>query len=217
MPTITKRSQRSEEHAAKFGASVPPDEKELTALDGAVDSANLVLKMAASLQEFMDCGHINDSVDRLRYWTERKDKKWDELDARARGLRDAIVTEFKDYLAYLYPRDKGKTFNGWRKEWEKALTAFPDVQRDAFCATDCYALGHDVASVFHSMRVAEIGLRALATERRIKLPKGKPVEWATWQEIIRELDKEIAAIGKKPAGKTKDAALEFCQQRPARI
>jgi hypothetical protein len=59
------------------------------------------------------------------------------------------------------------------------------------------------------MRIAEHGLRSLAKERRIALPKNKPVEWGTWQDIIKELDKEIEAIGKKKSGAAKDAALEF--------
>ena len=60
------------------------------------------------------------------------------------------------------------------------------------------------------MRVAECGLRALAKERRISLPKNKAIEWATWQEIIKALDFEIKRIGEtQKAGSAKDAALAF--------
>ncbi|MGB8276788.1 MAG: hypothetical protein WCF20_02470 [Methylovirgula sp.] len=83
------------------------------------------------------------------------------------------------------------------------------MNEEAFNATDCYALGQNTASVFHSMRVAEHGLRALAKERRLTLPKNKPLEWATWQDIIKALDDEIAVIGRKKAGAPKDLALEF--------
>jgi hypothetical protein len=94
-------------------------------------------------------------------------------------------------------------------EWKKVTHAFPDCKDDVLAAVDCYALGQSTASVFHSMRVGEHGLRALAHERRIKLSKNKPVEWATWQEIIRKLDDEIKVIGGKQAGNARDAALEF--------
>ncbi len=60
------------------------------------------------------------------------------------------------------------------------------------------------------MRIAECGLRALAKERRLTLPKNKLIEWGTWQEIIKALDGEIRDIGlNKKAGAAKDSALEF--------
>jgi hypothetical protein len=58
------------------------------------------------------------------------------------------------------------------------------------------------------MRVAEHGLRALARERRIKI-KNRPIEWATWQDIIKELKKAHEAIGQGRAGPKKDADLAF--------
>ena len=94
-------------------------------------------------------------------------------------------------------------------EWQKSITAFPECEEEILSAIDCYALGQPTASVFHSMRVAEHGLRAIAKERRIKLPKNKPIEWGNWQELLLKLDDEIKVIGKKKAGKAKDAALEF--------
>lgn len=124
-------------------------------------------------------------------------------------LRNAIQVELKQYLYYQYPKQKGDKLRSWKDDWTIAIAAFPTIERDVFDATDCYATGHSTASVFHSMRIAEHGLRALAKERKITLPKNKPVEWATWQDIIRELDKEIEIIGRKRAGAAKDAALEF--------
>ena len=60
------------------------------------------------------------------------------------------------------------------------------------------------------MRVAEHGLRALARERRVQLPRNKPVEWGQWQEIIREITKESNRIGERAkAGNSKDNALSF--------
>ena len=58
------------------------------------------------------------------------------------------------------------------------------------------------------MRVAEIGLRALARERRMTIRR-KPLEWANWQDILRELRVKIAKIAQRRAGPSRDAALEF--------
>ena len=91
----------------------------------------------------------------------------------------------------------------------RLYAAFPSIKPEVFSAIDCYTLGHNTASVFHSMRVAEHGLRAIAKERKVRLPKNKQIEWATWQDIIKAINSEIAVIGGKKAGAAKDAALEF--------
>lgn len=95
-------------------------------------------------------------------------------------------------------------------EWKKIYQAFPAVKADALAAYDCYGLDHNTASIFHMMRVAEFGLRALAAERKIQLPRKKPLEWGQWQEIISQLNTETTRIGLKArAGVAKDNALSF--------
>jgi hypothetical protein len=60
------------------------------------------------------------------------------------------------------------------------------------------------------MRIAEIGLRAFARELKVKLPKGRKVEWAEWQAILREITKKVEAIGQgAKAGALKDSLLDF--------
>lgn len=176
------------------------------------DCAQTAIQLADFADETMawlNCAHITEAAKRLKYWGAHEADTWPELNTRARALRDAITTELKDYLFYQYPKDKGKKFRSWKRDWETSIKAFPAIEWDVYEATDCYALQHNTASVFHSMRVAEIGLRALAKERKIRLKKDKPLEWGTWQDIIRELDDEIKIIAGKKAGSAKDTALAF--------
>lgn len=193
------------------GSRARPDAiaKEAEALASTVDAVQLVLKLNDNLLVFMPCSHIAAAADRLRYWGTREDKRWDDLFNRACNLRDAIQTEFKDYLFYAYPKQKGEKLKMWQTEWAKILVAFPETGEDTFGAVDCYSLQHNTASVFHSMRVAEHGLRALAKERRLRLDKNRSVEWATWQQIISALDAEIKRIGNLKAGKARESALAF--------
>lgn len=94
--------------------------------------------------------------------------------------------------------------------WAQIWKQFPAAQADCEEAVYCYALERDTASVFHSMRVAEIGLRALARRMKIKLPKNKRLEWAQWQEILREMSAKTDLITRTAkAGPAKDALLEF--------
>jgi len=208
---LISMSYHNMNHAAEYGEErVSATEKGRQAIAEAVESVNFIEKQVPRLFEWLKCDHIDDANRRLGYWASGDEKKWSELNTRTRALRDAIQTELKGYLFYIYPKNRSAVFRSWKDDWKVAVAAFPDIQWDVYAATDCYALQHHTASVFHSMRVAEIGLRALARERRIKLPKSKAVEWATWQEIIKALDDEIKLIaGTWKIGKAKDAALAF--------
>lgn len=207
---IRVAAHNREQFAAHGEDALIDSEGHKEAVRQSVETIELIMKLTGTMREFVKSGHIDFALDRLKEWAEHDKKSWDQLFNRTCAVREALKIEWRDHLFYAYPRALGDKLKVWEKEWAKTLTAFPDAMPDIFCATDCYALGHNTASVFHSMRVAEIGLRALAKERRISLPKNKPIEWATWQEILKRLDDEIQKIGQTwPAGKRKDAALEF--------
>ena len=74
---------------------------------------------------------------------------------------------------------------------------------------DCYALGYNTASVFHLMRIAEYGLRALARERGVTFGK-RPLEWAEWEQIINQIEtKAKDATAGMARGPKLDAARGF--------
>lgn len=136
--------------------------------------------------------------------------KPEDFTIEARVLRETLSGELSKCMFYHYPPDKLRVMFGFYPSWKRIHEAFPLAKEEALAALDCYALGHNTASVFHSMRVAEIGLRALAKERKITLPRSKPLEWGTWQEILTELDSFAKRIVHKTrAGKPKDDALSF--------
>lgn len=179
------------------------------AIEQAIKSIEFIGRMSEKLFSELKCSHLDGAVRRLGNWPKHNPLRWSELNTRSRAVRDAIETELKDYYYYLYPKHKGQKLAAWKTDWKTSLAAFPSIEWDVYSAVDCYALLHNTASVFHSMRIAEAGLRALARERRIKLAKNKPLEWGTWQDIIKELDDEIKLIAGKKAGAAKDAALAF--------
>jgi hypothetical protein len=188
---------------------VTNDPKLPKAISDSIQFINYATRISEKLFSGLKCDHIDGATKSLGYWAKHEPRHWSELNTRTRALRNAIQVELKQYLYYQYPKQKGDKLRSWKDDWSSAITAFPTIERDVFDATDCYAAGHGTASVFHSMRVVEHGLRALAKERKIRLPKNKQVEWANWQDIIRELDKEIEIVGRKRAGASKDAALAF--------
>ncbi len=165
--------------------------------------------ISATHLKSLKCSHIDTAAIRLERLSSGDSFTWSELNTRSRALRDAIKTELKEYLFYQYPRDKGLKYLSIDSEWKDIFMAFPLVRDEAVSATDCYALQQNTASVFHSMRIVEHGMRALARDRRISLRNKKPVEWATWMDIIKGLDAEITRIGLTPASAKKEDALEF--------
>jgi hypothetical protein len=210
MIQVSNRNMKFVEEAGGYNSPrVINDPGAAEAMDGAIRSVELITDWSDKLFSGLKCSHIDGAARRLRAWLKQSPAEWSELNTRARALRDAIDTEMKEHHFYQYPKEKGRKLAAWKTDWAKSMAAFPEISRDVFSAIDCYALTHDTASVFHSMRIAEAGLRALAKERRIKLAKNKPLEWGTWQEIIRALDEQIKVIGSKRAGAAKDAALEF--------
>jgi hypothetical protein len=92
---------------------------------------------------------------------------------------------------------------------ESVAKAFPSAQFDITEASTCYALERPTASIFHAMRAAEIGLRALARERKVKFKKWL-LEWQDWNTIISEIHAEFKKeVGAWARGPHKDAFVDF--------
>jgi len=91
----------------------------------------------------------------------------------------------------------------------EVATAFPRAVDDIMQAGNCIAAGCSTAAVFHMARIVEWGLRALANDRRITIPKNKPLDLATWEDVIRELEKAENAIQGYPKTRAREAQYAF--------
>jgi hypothetical protein len=98
---------------------------------------------------------------------------------------------------------------------ESAVKAFPSAYMDIVEAGRCLALNRNNAAIYHLMQVAEIGLRALARDRRVTVTRGKkqavvPLEYAQWGEMIGQIQKKKDLIHQWPRSKTlKDEAVRY--------
>lgn len=135
---------------------------------------------------------------------------WNEIHNQITVLIEAIESELCFRRFAYVPTCKAEILDRMAHDWEMIWAQFPLTKTDSQEAVYCYALGRNTACVFHLMRVAEIGLRALAREMRIVLPKKKLLEWAQWQDIIKEMNKAVDDMFlNQRAGPKKDAAVEF--------
>jgi hypothetical protein len=148
--------------------------------------------------------------------------KYSELAALLQRLWDEIERGASQQYFFHYPRNlaplarDGVTWKGGKPggEWNKIVDAFPSSQREIESGVDCFAMDDYPGSVFHMMRIAELGLRAIARERGVKSLSGKrgarkPIEWGTWQEVFDAIEGELTAIRRATPGPKRDAALSF--------
>ncbi len=134
-------SSHNKDHAAQFSEqAVAETEKGQQSMAGCVEEVDsYILKQTDTLLKLFPSSHIEAAANRLRYFVSTNDnsaRTWDRLFHDLCRLRDAIQTELKDYFFYAYPKAKGALYRSWKVDWRRAITAFPDVERDAFSATD---------------------------------------------------------------------------------
>jgi hypothetical protein len=87
--------------------------------------------------------------------------------------------------------------------------AFPSAMKEAREANTCYALGRHTACVFHMMRAAEHGLRALAGPMGTTTPN-VPLEHLQWQQILEQVEMKKKALQiERWSQPAKTRALQF--------
>lgn len=88
------------------------------------------------------------------------------------------------------------------------LEAFRDAQKDIHAAAICYVTDNNTASVFHSMRVAEYGLRALA-KRIMPTMRAEKLDWGGIIKTLRLKIDELNRPGKKAITRRREQLLDF--------
>jgi hypothetical protein len=107
--------------------------------------------------------------------------------------------------------------------------AFPSAALDIKEAGNCIAADLNTAAVFHLMRAAERGMRALVIHLKVKIekPKGSkfsaqlqstpasmprmkqiPLEYALWDDVLKALEVRVKKI-QTPKGSKRDKQYEF--------
>jgi hypothetical protein len=111
----------------------------------------------------------------------------DGLFKELQTLSETIRVELRD-RQFFYISSEDNIYLKEKLFGEKVYEKFSSARSDIKQAGDSLAFGLHTAAVFHLMRVAEHGLRALARDRRIIIPKNKPIELATWEDVLQQLE-----------------------------
>jgi len=119
------------------------------------------------------------------------------------ALFNSIVLEFGRHMYLQIDASDRDVFGEDNHPFgENVENCFDESRNDIIAAARCLALGESNASVFHSMRVLEYGLRSLASELGI-LDFGLE----NWQNIIDRIEKEIRDQAKRPKSPEKLESL----------
>jgi hypothetical protein len=128
------------------------------------------------------------------------------LSDNLKKLRRMIEDELKELLAMYIPKNEALWFDNKLSFGEEVLTAFPSVENEIIEAGNCYALDRPTACVFHSMRILEYGLSALAKEVEITF------DIQQWHTIIEKIEAEIKNLRSSPKDAKRDVQLQFLSE-----
>lgn len=90
--------------------------------------------------------------------------------------------------------------------------SYPSASTDIREAGKCIAVGCCTAAVFHLMRAAEFGLRALAKDRAVSF-SDRPLDEKEWGQILTNLESKVSDMRTASRSNWKDGAIRDKQIR----
>lgn len=126
-------------------------------------------------------------------------------------LEHRLIDEMKSRMFFCVEPDKQRFITDINLFGEDVATNFPSATFDIEEVGKCIAFEHWTASVFHSMRVLEIGLSALANELKVADDR------KNWENVINGIEVEIKKVNNATHGDDwlakqqfySEAALQF--------
>jgi hypothetical protein len=138
----------------------------------------------------------------------RRGLTWGRLRMHAEVVRKTLESELTYRRFAFVPGERAKMLDELSKDWGAVWDRFDEgVKEDSTEAVHSYALGRHTACVFHLMRVAERGLRALARERQVPTAH-ESLEWEDWEKLLTGIRDSVKQI-QLPRGEARSAALGF--------
>jgi hypothetical protein len=118
-----------------------------------------------------------------------------------------------DRRSLVFRWEGGKAHYGIREiVGDKVVAAFPSAWDDLIEVGSCLVAECNTAAVFHLMRVAEFGLRAVASDRKAPFTN-KPIDQQEWGTILGYMDGVIKGLRLDDASNWPDAGVRDIQIR----
>ena len=115
---------------------------------------------------------------------------YSQYQVELKALGEAIEDDLKEKSFYYYPIEKTKLLLNLKQQWGDGFEKFKVIQSDILRATDCYAIGHPMACVFHLMRVMEFGVQRFGKRLGVKLTSKTvtKIHELTWHQILDKIN-----------------------------
>jgi hypothetical protein len=107
-------------------------------------------------------------------------------------LEDNIEWEMEEKLFFHLPSARAAFYDQQELFGADVNTKFPTIQFDMVEAGNCYSVGRGTATVFHLMRIMEVGVQEFGTKLGVVLADEK-----NWQNILDEINKAIKSLPPK--------------------
>lgn len=131
-----------------------------------------------------------------------------------RMLIEVMYAELEGKLFLFVPPHRSKFFKVTVPE--KVYTAFPFASRELQDSGRCIAMGQWTASVFHSMRAGEIGVRALSDSLGVRWTT-TPAELIDWHKHQTQIAAKLSELKQQPRSIARDNDLGFYSQAAAQL
>ncbi len=124
-------------------------------------------------------------------------------------LRQALQDDLTEYKAFIPSLEQAQYYDRPKLFGDRVYQNFKSARQDVLEAGNCYATDNFTACVFHLMRVAEHGMRALAIDLKIKKVGKHPLAYAEWGPVCGALATKVKTLQNKPGrGPIKSALLK---------
>ena len=128
----------------------------------------------------------------IRRWRKGVDDPaftWADLRSASKELHSRVEDELAETVLWVIPAERALQFKNRSPFGDKVASHFPPATEDLGDAAYCLLLGRGTATVFHLMRVMEVGLRALAAS--LNDPTLDPKRNPSWETILGRGDREL--------------------------
>lgn len=128
----------------------------------------------------------------IQRWKEGLDDpnfSWADMRTAAKELHGRVEDELKETSLWIIPAERALQFRGRPPFGDQVASHFSPANEDIGDGVYCLLLGRGTATVFHLMRVMEVGLRALAAS--LNDPTLDPKRNPSWETILKRGDKEL--------------------------
>jgi hypothetical protein len=136
---------------------------------------------------------------------------WNVVESELEGIRRQMISELAGKKFAFIPASVVQFFEQEMLFGEQVSQAFPLANAEIKSAGNCLSVDLNTAAIFHLMRVAELGIRALAKHLNVKLRNNQTIEYAQWGTLIHALNDKIAPLGTPPHNRKKTEKLQFYQ------